>query len=173
MDKLESGLAAFKHEYTRSAKVGRATPRAKPKAKPKTRTTSALSSVQLEAKRAAKRAWYEQNKYRVNEAKRYKRTLTHTIERESVKRFRDRREYIAPLIDKATAQLLLLMHQGMSAEQAWQEVNRPVGIPMEWTTRPPRLEAIPSGYNPPARKGVMYYDPKQADVRVIWHPRYW
>jgi len=161
MDNPETSLAEFKHEYTRSAKVGRATRQAKPKAKPKTRRVSELTPAQLEARRAAKRAWYEQNKYRVNEAKRYKRTLVHTIERESVKRFKDRREYIAPLIDKATAQMLLLMHQGMSAEQAWQEVNRPKGLPMEWKARPPRLESIPSGYNPPARTEVMYWNPRR------------
>lgn len=170
----ESRLATFKREYTRSARLNRpATRKAKPKTRPTTKRVSELSPAQLEARRSAKREWYEANKYHVNESKRYRRSLAHTKESESIKRFKDRREYIAPRIDKQTAQLLLLMHDGMSAEQAWQELNRPKGLPMEWTNRPPRLEPKRVDYNPPARTEVMHYNPRITFCTETWHPKYW
>ena len=170
----ESRLAAFKREYTRSARLNRpAQHKAKPKTKRTTKRVSELSPAQLKTRRQAKREWYEANKYHVNESKRYRRSLARTTERESIKRFKDRREYIAPLIDKQTAQLLLLIHEGMSAEQAWQEMNRPKGLPMEWANRPPRLEAKWVDYNPPARREVMHYDPKRTFCTEAWHPKYW
>ena len=162
MNPEEHALEEFVKEYKRSARLHRTAPRVvKPKAKPRTRKVSELSEAELEARRAAKRRTYEAHKHEYNERRRYLRNLERATTSESIKRFKDRRDYIAPKIEKSAALILLLLHQGMCAEQAWQEVNRPKGLPMEWKARPPQLEARPSYYNPAARTEVIHWNPKR------------
>jgi|SRR3990167_2882706 len=162
MNHEEQALEAFVSEYKRSARLRRPVERkAKPKSKPKTRSVSELSEAELEARRAAKRRTYEAHKHEYNERRRYLRSLERASTSESIKRFKDRRDYIAPKIEKRAAQILLYLHQGMSAEQAWQEVNRPKGLPLQWKERPPQLEARPSYFNPEARTEVIHWNPKR------------
>ena len=123
MNENETVARAFT-DYNRSAQVPRVL-----KSKPKTlKAKRKLTPKQVEKRRQYMKEYRQRPQVKVANRQRMakQRYYNNAMYRESIKRFGERREYVMPKVNQNVSKLYILISDGMSPEQALQELNRPV-----------------------------------------------